>query len=106
MADDKLRLLGVDQLTMGEVPVLEKMSGFSIIDVLEMDGGAIPMSVLMGLAYLTERRHRPLMKKQLYTNLTAAEFMQRLEEKFEFDVVDDEDGDDDAQPGPDPTEAA
>ena len=105
MADDKLRLLGVDQLTMGEVPVLEKMSGFSIIDVIEMDGGAIPMSVLMGLAYLTERRSRPTLKKQLYTNLTAAEFMVRLEEKFEFDTVDEEE-EEDVAPGPDPTEAA
>lgn len=106
MADDKLRLLGVDQLTMGEVPVLEKMSGFSIIDVLEMDGGAIPMSVLMGLAFLTERRQRPAMKKQMYTNLTAAEFMQRLEEKFEFDVAEDDDEDDPPVPAADPTEAA
>jgi hypothetical protein len=102
MMADKLTLLVVDKLTMGEVPVLEKMSGFSVIDIIDMDGGAVPMSVLMGLAYLTERRARPSLKKQMYTNLTAAEFMQRLEDKFEFETVDDEEDDE----SPDPTEAA
>jgi hypothetical protein len=77
------------------------MSGFSVIDLIDMDGGAIPMSALMALAYLTERRGRPTMKKTVYTKLTAAEFMVRLQERFEFTTVeDDEDGPED------PTEAA
>ncbi len=101
MADDKLKLLGVDELTMGEVPVLEKMSGFSVLDVVNLDGGSVPMSVLMALAYLTERRGRPYLKQTEYTKLTSAEFMVRLEDKFQFDTVDDEEDDEE-----DPTNAA
>ena len=100
---DKVKLLGVEQLTMGEVPVLEKMSGFSILDVVNLDGGSVPMSVLMALAYLTERRGRPYLKQTEYTKLTAAEFMARLEERFEFDTVDE---DDDEAEQEDPTPAA
>jgi hypothetical protein len=98
---DKLKLLGVDELTMGEVPVLEKMSGFSVLDVVQHDGGSVPMSVLMALAYLTERRGRPYLKQAEYTKLTSTEFMARLEDRFEFDTVDDEE---DGQE--DPTNAA
>lgn len=99
---DKLKLLGVDELTMGEVPVLEKMSGFSILDVVNLDGGSVPMSVLMALAYLTERRGRPLIKQAEYTKLTSTEFMHRLEDRFQFDTVDeDEEGVEE-----DPTSAA
>ena len=102
MADDgKVRLLQVDQLTMGEIPVLERMSGFSLIDILEMDGGAIPMSVLMALAYLTEKRTRPQIKQTVYTQLKTTEFMARLEEKFIFEeAAGPEDGTED------PTSAA
>lgn len=90
MADDKLKLLQVDQLTMGEVPTLEKMSGFSVIDIMDMDGGAIPMSVLMALGYLTEKRHRPQMKTSYYTKLSTAEFMQYLSDRFEFGTHEDD----------------
>lgn len=101
--DDKLKLLQVDQLTMGEVPTLEKLSGFSVIDIMEMDGGAIPMSVLMALAFLTEKRARPQMKTSYYTKLSTAEFMQRLSDRFEFGTHEDED---EGQAVEDPTGAA
>jgi hypothetical protein len=101
----KLKLLGIDQLKMDEVPILERMSGYSVIDLLDLDGGAVPMSALMALAYLTERRERPKLKKSYYTNLSAVEFMQVFQDKFEFDVVEDDDGEPSGD-SEDPTEAA
>ncbi len=89
---DKLRLLQVDQLRMDEVPILEKMSGYSVIDLLDMDG-QVPMAVIMALAYLTERRGRPQMRKSVYLKLSTTEFMQYLQDRFEFDTVDDVDYD-------------
>lgn len=81
---DKLRLLQVDQLRMDEVPILEKMSGYTVMDLFDMDG-QVPMAVIMGLAYLTERRGRPAMKRSVYLKMTASEFMQHLQDRFEFE---------------------
>lgn len=87
---DKLKLLQVDQLRMDEVPILERMSGYSVMDLFDM-GGQVPMAVIMALAYLTERRGRPQMKKSQYLQLTTSEFMQHLQDRFEFDQTSDVD---------------
>lgn len=87
---DKLKLLQVDQLRMDEVPILERMSGYSVMDLFDM-GGQVPMAVIMALAYLTERRGRPAMRQSQYLQLTTSEFMQHLTDRFEFEQTADVD---------------
>ena len=87
---DKLKLLQVDQLRMDEVPILERMSGYSVMDLFDM-GGQVPMAVIMALAYLTERRGRPAMRQSQYLQLTTSEFMQHLTDRFEFEQTSDVD---------------
>ena len=84
---DKLKLLTVDELRMDEVGLVEKLSGFAMADLMELDG-AVPNVVIMALAYVTERRVKPKLKPDTYRQMTTDQFIRHLYARFEFEASD------------------
>lgn len=84
---DKLKLLTVDELRMDEVGLVERVSGFALQDLMELDG-AVPNIVIMALAYVTERRVKPKLKPDAYRQMNTDQFIRHLYARFEFDESD------------------
>lgn len=97
---DKLTMLTIDKLVMAEIRVFEKMSGYTIQEVFQESENSMPTGVIMALAYLTEKRVRPSVKRERYEQLSYGGLVKLLEKHFTFDVPDEDDDD------PDPTKAA
>lgn len=107
-APDKLTLLTLDKLTMAEVVEFERMSGLTMSEAYAHQGDP-HHSVIMALAYLTERRANrtaPGARKSFWERLPLSEFHAYFRDRFEFEELDDggeDDGEDDTE---DPTNAA
>jgi len=84
---NKLKMLTVDELRMDEVALVERMSGYSLTDLGQL-GSSPPTSLVMALAYVTERRTNPQLKAEAYNSLTPAQFVKRLYARFEFEASD------------------
>jgi len=80
---DKLKLLTVDELRMDEVAIVERMSGYSLTDLGDI-ANSPPTSLVMALAYVTERRQRPGLKAEAYNSLNPQAFVKKLYATFEF----------------------
>lgn len=87
---DKLPLLTIDKLVMAEVRVFEKMAGYTVQEVYALGEGAMPAGVIMALAYLTEKRHRPSTKRERYEQMSYLQMVQLLDKHFTFETVEDE----------------
>lgn len=92
---EKLKLLTVDKLVMSEVRTFEKMAGYTIQELYQRGADEpMPTTALMALAFLTEKRTRPAVKRETYERLSFGGLMKRLESRFEFEQVESADGED------------
>jgi len=84
---DKLKMLTVDELRMDEVAHVERMSGYSLTDLGDF-AQSPPTSLVMALAFVTERRAKPGLKPESYNSMTPNAFVKRLYATFEFEQSD------------------
>ena len=84
---DKLKMLTVDELRMDEVAIVERMSGYSLTDLGDI-AQSPPTSLVMALAFVTERRAKPGLKPEAYNSLNPQQFVKRLYANFEFEASD------------------
>jgi hypothetical protein len=90
---DKLPLVKLDELTMGEVVKFEQFTGMTVKDVfvITQSDQDMPAAVVMGLAWLTARREDPRSphaQADFWTSLTYQRFVSEFSKRFEFAVPD------------------
>lgn len=84
----KMQLVTVDKLRMDEVGILERLSGFTLAQLMQGEGNGSTM-VLMALAHLSERRVNPKAKPDRLQKMAGVEFIKHLHDNFTFETLDD-----------------